>query len=42
MVQKQTGVDAECTPIYREETGWGDGGDFGGASWAMYFTYEDP
>jgi len=41
-VKKQTGTDAECNPIYREETGWGDGTDFGGNSWAMYFTYEDP
>jgi Ca-activated chloride channel family protein len=42
VVMKQTGVDADCNPIYREETGWGDGTDFGGSSWAMYFTYEDP
>ena len=42
VVMKQTGVDAECNPIYREETGWGEGTSFAGASWAMYFTYEDP
>jgi Ca-activated chloride channel family protein len=42
VVKKQTGTDAECTPIYREETGWGEGDDFDGNNWGMYFTYEDP
>jgi Ca-activated chloride channel family protein len=42
VVKKQIGVDAECIPIYREETGWGEGDDFDGNNWAMYFTYEDP
>jgi Ca-activated chloride channel family protein len=42
VVKKQIGVDDECNPIYREETGWGDGEDLGGASWAMYVEYQDP
>lgn len=41
-VQKQIGLDAECTPIYQEETAWGEGPDFSGKNWAMYFEYEDP
>lgn len=26
-------------PIYREETAWGEGEDFSGKNWAMYFEY---
>lgn len=26
-------------PIYREETAWGEGEDFPGKNWAMYFEY---
>jgi Ca-activated chloride channel family protein len=42
VVQKQVGLDTECTPIYQTETAWADGDDFPGKNWATYFEYEDP
>jgi hypothetical protein len=27
-------------PIYQQETGWGEGSDFDGKNWAMYFEFE--
>ncbi len=41
VVQKEIGY-VECTPIYQEETAWGDGEDFDGKNWATYIMYEDP
>jgi hypothetical protein len=30
---------ALCKPQFQEETGWGEGYDFDGSNWAMYFNY---
>lgn len=43
VVQKEVESLIECEPpVYRVETAWGEGTDFGGASWAMYIEYQDP
>jgi Ca-activated chloride channel family protein len=41
-VQMLTGYDDEGDPVYRMETAWGDGCEFGGNSWATYSKYVDP
>jgi hypothetical protein len=39
-VRKQIGVDESTgDPIYQEETGWGEGSEFAGKNWAMFFTF---
>ncbi len=35
-------VDGEFIEVCRDETGWGDGPDFPGKSWAMYFECQCP
>jgi len=31
--------EVPCIPVYQTETAWGEGEDFPGKNWAMYFTY---
>jgi hypothetical protein len=31
--------EVPCIPVYQTETAWGDGDDFDGRNWAMYFAY---
>ena len=42
VVQKDMSLIECAEPDWRIETAWGEGEDFGGASWAMVMEYEDP